>query len=249
MNEIYECSKCHKQFKKKIYLTKHQSQKDCENISNKNNDTSTETSISSPLGSNFKSFDELSLLSINNDQNEQVIKNDNYSIELILKQQDDMMKSMKYIIEKLMILEKKFDEINIKASKNEYHIMDVKKEVLKVDENVIRQCFSQCSIDSDAELIYYYYFHGKTKDKYPIRNTQKNDYQYWNGTEWVYDKNGINLKDILIFNIKRTYRSVQTLGDLDSSKYLERQQHIENLENQKTLHNSLLDILKKTYLS
>ncbi len=251
MNQIFECPKCHEQFKKKFYLTKHLSQKTCENMSVDISESG-ETSISSPIEHNIKSFDELSILS-NNDLIENTknqitdLKLENNIIFNFIKQQDEMVKNIKFMIEKLTILEKKFDEINSKSLKKELQMTDVKKEILNVNEPIIKDCLSKCSIDSDAELIYYYYFNNRTKDKYPIRNIQKNDFQFWDGSEWIFDKNGNIIKDILISNLKRTYLKYNTLDGNNNYTYLERQQHIVDLDDKKS-HNSLLETIRKNYL-
>jgi hypothetical protein len=251
MNQIFECPKCHEQFKKKIYLTKHVSQKTCDNLSIDISENA-ESTISSPIDRNIKSYDELSLLS-NNDSIENTkdqileLKMENNLILNFIKQQDEMIKNMKFMMEKLTVLEKKFDEINSKSLKKEYQMTDVKKEIFNINEKIIIDCLSKCSIDSDAEIIYYYYFENRTKDKYPIRNIQKNDFQFWDGGEWIYDKNGNILKDILISNLKRTYLKHNTLNCSNNYAYLERQQHIVDLDDKKN-HNGLLDIIRKNYL-
>jgi hypothetical protein len=248
MNNIFECPKCHEQFKKKIYLTKHLSQKTCDNLSIDISE-SAETTISSPLDHNIKSYDELSILSNNDDTKTQIseLKIENNLILNFIKQQDEMIKNIKFMMEKLTVLEKKFDEINNKSLKKEFQMTDVKKEILTINEKIIIECLSRCSIDSDAEIIYYYYFDNKTKDKYPIRNIQKNDFQFWDGSEWVYDKNGNILKDILISNLKRTYLKHNTLDNSNNYAYLERQQHIVDLDDKKN-HNGLLEAIRKNYL-
>jgi hypothetical protein len=249
MNNIFECPKCHEQFKKKIYLTKHLSQKTCDNLSIDISE-SAETTISSLLDHNIKSYDELSILSNNDiDTKAQIneLKIENNLILNFIKQQDEMIKNIKFMMEKLTVLEKKFDEINNKSLKKEFQMTDVKKEILTINEKIIIECLSRCSIDSDAEIIYYYYFDNKTKDKYPIRNIQKNDFQFWDGSEWVYDKNGNILKDILISNLKRTYLKHNTLDNSNNYAYLERQQHIVDLDDKKN-HNGLLEAIRKNYL-
>jgi len=108
------------------------------------------------------------------------------------------------------------------------NIKIVKMERMNIDDDIIRNFLKQKSLSADCGLLNYYYLENTKKNLYPIKRhkTKKMDCYYWNGSDWIEDNSGNNLKNIFINNLKKVYNKVNLSGSAD---YLDNQEYINNI--------------------
>ena len=126
----------------------------------------------------------------------------------------------------------KNDIKELKESKNttnimpKYAIYPVKREVLDIPIDKLKYYLSLNDVKGEIYLIKDYYIKGKIK---PIRSLSKQIYEYWNGNEWITDRCGRTLIDILINNIKICYTKCNNKENFDYNDIVKNQLYIFNL--------------------
>jgi len=181
----------------------------------------------------------------------------NEEIDLLRKQLEICKIEINLLKERVNFLEKKdlktMDLISIDDEKSEKslgeNIRAVKKEKINISDEISMQYLESKSINSDTELLFKIYFEGLRKDLLPIRKNKKNDCIFWNGTDWIEDIGGSNLKMIFSYNLKKIYTRVNVVNDqlLPSADYLSNQEHINKLSNNPKYQNELYTFFIEKY--
>lgn len=163
---------------------------------------------------------------------------------------DDLKMKFDQMIGEINALKDKIKELE-KYNKNDENKEEkqdttkiVKKERMNIDDEIVKEHLNPKTLESDCELLYKYYFENIKKNLYPIKKEKKSDCYYWNGTDWVEDINGNNLKVIFTSNLKKVYTRVNNSKDPD---YLINQEYINELSSKKH-QNHLYNYFLDTYL-
>ena len=93
----------------------------------------------------------------------------------------------------------------------------MKKEFLKVDEDVVKKCLKNCDINSDVILFKKIYVNGGSEC--PIRYINKNNFQYWADGRWYDDAAGEKITDIVVSNIKKLYIKSNVYDNFQGNLY------------------------------
>lgn len=183
----------------------------------------------------------------------------NEEIDLLRRQLDLFKVEINLLKERVNFLEKKdfknMDLIKFDDEKSEKNIITneniraIKKEKIYIEDDVSMQYLECKSVNSDAELLYKIYFEGIRKDLLPIRKNKKNDCIFWNGSDWIEDIGGSNLKMIFSYNLKKIYTKVNVVNDqsLPSADYLSNQEHINKLGNNNKYQHELYTYFIEKY--
>jgi hypothetical protein len=95
--------------------------------------------------------------------------------------------------------------------------LELKKEFLKVDEDVVKKCLKNCDINSDVILFKKIYVNGGSEC--PIRYINKNNFQYWADGRWYDDAAGEKITDIVVSNIKKLYIKSNVYDNFQGNLY------------------------------
>jgi len=233
------CIKCNKFYIKKKYLENHIKKGDC-----------------------IKQAEKISIKKTRNEPEIIIDKEDEFVAKVVKKDDDDDLRKKYEIVlleiellkERIETLEKNSCGIPEKIIKNENqenidkyieeNIKIVKKERMNIDDETIRKHLNAKSLESDCELLFKYYLENTTKNLYPIKKNKKSECYFWNGTDWVEDIGGNNLKSIFTNNLRKVYSKVNNSKDVD---FLSNQEYINNLSSKKTQYH-LYSYFKETYL-
>lgn len=232
------CARCNKFYWKEAYYNKHISKGDC--IKKVDNDTSfleIENHIKEVVQKKPKketaeildqNLDEIILKVFKQEKNEEIdelkSKIDLLTIEFnILKERVKMLEKVELPKVESQDEEKEQEEECIKA---------VKRERMNLSDEIVKEHLRNKTLDSDCELLYKYYFENVKKSLYPIKinKGKKNELFFWNGTDWMEDTNGNNLKNIFVTNLRKTYTKI---NDSSDPEYLNNQQYINDLSSKK----------------
>ena len=110
-------------------------------------------------------------------------------------------------------------KVNKTKSKNdnEGERLELKKEFLKVDEDVVKKCLKNCDINSDVILFKKIYVNDSSEC--PIRYINKNNFQYWADGRWYDDAAGEKITDIIVSNIKKLYIKANVYENFQGNLY------------------------------
>lgn len=257
------CLKCNKLYSKKAYYEKHIQKNNC--IIEANNISLKENTIVNQQKKISKK-EQLEILDQDIDE----------IISRVLKQPDSFeeVSELKKVVESLkneiyFLKDKVKDLENIWKNSNEFEneqqkdtkgiiidgeetnintddIKTVKKERMLIDDDIVKNYLNSKSIESDCELLYKYYLENIKKNFYPIKRSKNKKYDccYWNGDDWVEDPAGNNLKSIFTSNLKKVYNRINIHSE---PEYLNNQEHINDIVNNKRYQNSLYCMFMDKY--
>ena len=167
--------------------------------------------------------------------NKQEVQVDNLSkddINLLVK---ELLNKNDIILKRLESIEKLL--LNNKIKKNndnkDENIKVIKKTRLDFEDNIILDYLSKSSMEDDCELLYKYYLENISNEFLPIKKIKKGESTFWNGNEWITQKNNTDLRDILCANLRKTYTRVNKLDSNNSENFLNYQEHISKLSDKK----------------
>lgn len=266
------CCRCSKIYYKKSYYDKHLRKNDCI----KNTLTVVKPKIAKESEEDFIDIDEeiekvalkhlkpqtpKGSIDILNDGIDNIISkvfmnNDGDDIEeikLLKKQLDQFKIEIDLLKERVSILEKNDVQNITQENTIQPNILDsikiIRKEKVIVDDNFALNMLMNRSPSFDAELLNKIYLEGVKKEFQAIKKSKKSDCIYWNGSDWMEDANGNNIKSIFAHNLKKIYTKVNVMEEMSISNndYLLNQAYINSLGNKK-YQAHLYYIFMETYL-
>jgi hypothetical protein len=180
----------------------------------------------------------LTSLSCNNLEN--IDKKDKKSNYIHLLQKNNSLNNIENIDLEL-VLQNSPSKENIKNSpskddiKNSSFYKELKRESFDLDENFIKKCLSNASLNDDIKMFKKMYIDDVSKEHYPIRHMKKK-LQYWcEGHMIDDDTNGTYIKNTILKNIEECYFKVNQYDNYtnDIEQFLKNQEHINKLSEQK----------------
>jgi hypothetical protein len=186
-------------------------------------------------------------------KNKKIIQQEKKEITLEETSHDDKIISLEKCVmtmsQKIDLLDEKLEMfIKLVGQKKTGELINVKKGKIPFDDESIQIFLDGKTVDEDCELIYNYYLKGKPATKRPIRYQRKGAYSYYTKGEWVDDQNGLDLREILADNVRKTYMKGQTYNkNGDNMKYMSRQEYISKL-NSASYKSLLLETFTQKYL-
>lgn len=112
---------------------------------------------------------------------------------------------------------KKVNKVKVKNDDEEEKKLELKKEFLKIEEDVVKKCLKNCDINSDVILFKKIYVNGVSEC--PIRYINKNNFQYWADGRWYDDVAGEKITDIVVSNIKKLYIKANVYDNFQGNLY------------------------------
>lgn len=121
---------------------------------------------------------------------------------------------------------------------------DVVSETYDLDENYIKKCLNDGSIDSDIKIFKKMYIENVPKEFYPIRNIRKK-LQYWNNGHMNDDITGNYIKDTIVGNIEKCYMAVNNYNEYQDNVelFIRNQEYINRMSEQKYKERFLMMII------
>lgn len=177
-------------------------------------------------------------------------------IELVKKEQVNMNETRKELkellkkyeeicIEKYMCnerilntYEKNIKEVNVENEN--ILIKNLKKEMINLSNKDVIHSLSLNSIIGDILIIKKYYLYGK---KSPLKYVNNVKYEYWNNEKWNVDIYGEEIMNILSYNLKQCYISINNIKNFDEEDLLKNQVYITELSNKKNKKKLLKNII------
>ena len=95
--------------------------------------------------------------------------------------------------------------------------LELKREFLNIDEDVVKKCLKNCDINSDVILFKKIYINDNLEC--PIRYINKNNFQYWADGRWYDDVAGEKITDIVVSNIKKLYIKANVYDNFQGNLY------------------------------
>ena len=152
----------------------------------------------------------------------------NLLVKELLNKNDIILRKLEGI--ESMLMHNKIKKINENKDEN---IKVIKKCRLDLEDSVILEYLSKSSMEDDCELLSKYYLDNVSNEFLPIKKIKKGESTFWNGNEWITQKNNTDLRDILCANLRKTYTRVNKLDSNNSENFLNYQEHISKLSDKK----------------
>ena len=112
---------------------------------------------------------------------------------------------------------------------------ELKRESFDLNEQFIKDCLSNASLNDDIKMFKKMYIDNVSKEHYPIRHMKKK-LQYWyDGHMMDDDTNGTYIKNTILKNIEECYFKINQCNNYtnDIEQFLKNQEHINKLSEQK----------------